>query len=185
MYSGNIGLLVDYFKNTSTVDDYIWRYRSYVYGSHLLYNLSTNSANGNVGIVIFNRDKLNAAGWKVAAGHTVRHLTTAEEVSSSTFAFPGWTISPAYVSSISNDFGSFSYTRANYRSDGSHPATPSIGTAYDAEMRLATFYDGDNKETTTSDNKGELECRRVQIRWCGDGILETARGEVCDNGLAN
>jgi len=89
VYSGYVGLILDYFTNTSAGDDYIWRYKSYVYGNYFLYNSSTNHTNGNAGVVIFNRDRLNAVGWKVLAGHTVRHLTTADEVSNSTFAF-GW-----------------------------------------------------------------------------------------------
>lgn len=110
-------------------------------------------------------------------------MTTAEEVSNSTFAY-SWSF-PAYSSIVSNDFGSFTFHTPNYRNNGSHPTTPSVGSAYDAEVRIATFYDGDNNASTTTDNRGELECERLQVRWCGDGILDTARGEVCDHGLSN
>lgn len=67
VYSGFGGVILDYFTNTSAGPDYLWKYSSYTYGNHFLYNPSTNHTNGNVGIMIFNRDKLNAIGWKVPA----------------------------------------------------------------------------------------------------------------------
>lgn len=89
------------------------------------------------------------------------------------------------TSSISNDFGSYTFHTPNYRNNGTHPVTPSVGSAYDAEVRVVTAYDGDNDDTTTSDNRGALECERLQIRWCGDGIYQPSYGEQCDHGLNN
>jgi uncharacterized repeat protein (TIGR01451 family) len=186
IYDGRYSILLDYFHNATAYDQYIWKYKTFTYGNHILYNNSTNLANGNSGILIFNRNKLNAQNWKVTAGQTVRHLTTAEEVGSpATFGYV-WTFATPYTSTVSNVFGNFTFNTPNYRNQlGSHPTTPSIGTAYDAEVRIATFYDGDNNKATTADNKGILECQRIQVRRCGDGIPQTAYGEQCDNGLLN
>lgn len=184
VYVNNYGILLDYFYNSSSVPAYLWRYKIFTYGNHIVYNSSTYP-NKDTGALIFNRNKLAAINWKVNPGQTVRHLTTAEEVGSpATFAF-NWSFYSPYTSNVSNSFGNYTFYKPNYRNPGTHPTTPSVGSAYDAETRMLTFFDGDNNQNTTSDNRGIVECQRYQVRWCGDGILATAYGEQCDNGLAN
>lgn len=64
VYLNYYGLILDYFTNTASVSDYLWRYKSFTYGSHILYNASTYPGK-DTGIVIFNRNHLAANGWKV------------------------------------------------------------------------------------------------------------------------
>ena len=187
IYQNKYGILVDYFTNTSAVPAYLWRYKIFTYGNYVLYNPSSYPGK-DTGMMIFNRNKLtsyNTTDWKIMPSQTVRHLTTAEEVGSpATFSY-AWNFASPYVSVTPNQYGSFSFSKPNYRNPGTHPTIPSFSPNFDAEVRTATFYDGDNAKGTTPDNKGVLECQRIQIRRCGDGILAPAQGEQCDNGLAN
>lgn len=79
VYLNNYGILLDYFYNNGTVPAYLWRYKIFTYGNHIVYNSSTYP-NKDSGALIFNRNELAAINWKVNPGQTVRHLTTAEEV---------------------------------------------------------------------------------------------------------
>ncbi len=184
VYVNNYGILLDYFYNSSNVPLYLWRYKIFNYGNHIVYN-SSNYPGKDSGVLIFNRNKLASHNWKINPYQTVRHLTTAEEVGSPAYFNFNWSFYSPYTSTVSNSYGNFSFYKPNYRNPGSHPTTPALGSNYDAETRMLTFFDSDNNEGTTSDNKGVVECQRYQIRWCGDGILATAYGEQCDNGLAN
>lgn len=90
LYVNNYGVLLDYFTNTSSVSVFLWKYKIFTYGNHVVYNSSTYPGK-DTGVLIFNRNKLtqyNTSNWQITPGQTVRHLTTAEEVGSpATFGF--------------------------------------------------------------------------------------------------
>ena len=84
---------------------------------------------------------------------------------------------------MDNPFTAFDgkvFTVPNYRSNGTHPSTPTKFPSWDAEFRTITLYDTDDKLSTTADNRVIVECQRNVIRRCGDGILDTKYGETCD-----
>lgn len=89
--------------------------------------------------MIWNRDLLAAKGRRVLPGEKIRHLTTAEEVSGASFEYGNWDLNVPYQA-----FDGKIFTKGNYRSDGTHPAVPTLFPNWDAEFRAITLYDSDN-----------------------------------------
>ena len=169
-------VFLDYFSNpkSNNAPFYIHNYKVMTRGNYVLYNDSIFSPKNEKSMIIFNRDLLASKWWKVKPGEEVRHMTTAEEVNGATFSY-NWVMDNPFTAS---DWKVFSM--ANFRSDGTHPATPTRFPSWDAEFRIVTLYDADDNLSTTSDNRAIVECQQNVIRRCGDGILDTKYGETCD-----
>ena len=101
-------------------------------------------------------------------------MTTAEEVSGASFSYD-WKLDVPYTA-----FDGKKFYKPNFRSDGTHPQTPTKFPSRDAEFRTITLYDNDDKLSTSSNNRAIVECQQHVIRWCGDGILDKKYGEKCD-----
>ena len=125
-------------------------------------------------MLILNRDLLSPLGWKIQPGQTLRHLTTAEEVNGATFKYD-WNLDAPYMATDGRAF-----SKPNYRSNGTHPSTPTQFPNWDSEFRSITLYDSDDNLSTSLNNRAIVECQRVVVRWCGDGIFQNKYGEKCD-----
>ena len=174
VYSGMANLYTDYFINPASNPWPLYLHFNKILkrGDYLLLNPSIRKNSGD--ILLFNYDLLRKKWWKVDPGEKVRHLTTAEEVSDAAFKY-NWTFKSPYVAADGTSF-----MKPNYRSDGNHPLTPTFFPNWDAEFRAITFYDSDNNVDTVSNNKAIVECQKIVIRRCGDGIFQNKYGEKCD-----
>ena len=174
VYLNQYGVYLDNFVNPASNPGALYLHKNKVLtrGNYLLYNPS-NHVKGN-GLSIFNRDLLGVRWWKVNPGEKVRHMTTAEEVSGASFSYD-WKLDVPYTA-----FDGKKFYKPNFRSDGTHPQTPTKFPSRDAEFRTITLYDNDDKLSTSSNNRAIVECQQHVIRWCGDGILDKKYGEKCD-----
>ena len=174
VYLNQYGVYLDNFINPASNPGALYLHKNKVLtrGNYLLYNPS-NHVKGN-GLTIFNRDLLGVRWWKVNPGEKVRHMTTAEEVSGASFSYD-WKLDVPYTA-----FDGKKFYKPNFRSDGTHPQTPTKFPSRDAEFRTITLYDNDDKLSTSSNNRAIVECQQHVIRWCGDGILDKKYGEKCD-----
>ena len=174
VYLNQYGVYLDNFINPASNPGALYLHKNEVLtrGNYLLYNPS-NHVKGN-GLIIFNRDLLGVRWWKVNPGEKVRHMTTAEEVSGASFSYD-WKLDVPYTA-----FDGKKFYKPNFRSDGTHPQTPTKFPSRDAEFRTITLYDNDDKLSTSSNNRAIVECQQHVIRWCGDGILDKKYGEKCD-----
>ena len=174
VYLNQYGVYLDNFINPASNPGALYLHKNKVLtrGNYLLYNPS-NHVKGN-GLIIFNRDLLGVRWWKVNPGEKVRHMTTAEEVSGASFSYD-WKLDVPYTA-----FDGKKFYKPNFRSDGTHPQTPTKFPSRDAEFRTITLYDNDDKLSTSSNNRAIVECQQHVIRWCGDGILDKKYGEKCD-----
>ena len=174
VYLNQYGVYLDNFINPASNPGALYLHKNKVLtrGNYLLYNPS-NHVKGN-GLSIFNRDLLGVRWWKVNPGEKVRHMTTAEEVSGASFSYD-WKLDVPYTA-----FDGKKFYKPNFRSDGTHPQTPTKFPSRDAEFRTITLYDNDDKLSTSSNNRAIVECQQHVIRWCGDGILDKKYGEKCD-----
>lgn len=174
VYLNQYGVYLDNFINPASNPGALYLHKNKVLtrGNYLLYNPS-NHVKGN-GLSIFNRDLLGVRWWKVNPGEKVRHMTTAEEVSGASFSYD-WKLDVPYTA-----FDGKKFYKPNFRSDGTHPQTPTKFPSRDAEFRTITLYDNDDKLSTSSNNRAIVECQQHIIRWCGDGILDKKYGEKCD-----
>ena len=174
IYSGHYGVYLDNFTNPASNPWplYIHNTKVITRGTHILYNPSLH-AKGNW-MLILNRDLLSPLGWKIQPGQTLRHLTTAEEVNGATFKYD-WNLDAPYIATDGRAF-----SKPNYRSNGTHPSTPTQFPNWDSEFRSITLYDSDDNLSTSLNNRAIVECQRVVVRWCGDGIFQNKYGEKCD-----
>ena len=174
IYSGHYGVYLDNFTNPASNPWplYIHNTKVITRGNHILYNPSLH-AKGNW-MLILNRDLLSPLGWKIQPGQTLRHLTTAEEVKGATFKYD-WNLDAPYMATDGRAF-----SKPNYRSNGTHPSTPTQFPNWDSEFRSITLYDSDDNLSTSLNNRAIVECQRVVVRWCGDGIFQNKYGEKCD-----
>jgi uncharacterized repeat protein (TIGR01451 family) len=197
IYSGDYGLVTDSFTNTSGIPEYLlkykWRVRnpnSYILRNNTLVH-GTLPGTSIAGIVARNYPHLGAyvsAGktwFRINPGQSIRHLTTAEEISewwdTASFEYGMRTFfNPISIGGIPP----FVANNANYRSNG-HPSTPTVLTlnpnTFDAQYRFVTLYDTDgNFEWTETNNTAIIECNNVVLRRCGDGKigLEDINGNI-------
>jgi hypothetical protein len=137
-------------------------------GAYILVNPTlTNHNTGENTLLTFNRNLLVPMGWKINPGTTVRHMTTAEEYGNwngetTSFKYGPW----AFTNPVIDTLDGRVFHNANIRNDGSHPVTPTPESSFDAEIRVATLYDLDDKTSTAADNHVVVECAHYVIRWC-------------------
>lgn len=187
-YVGDYGLYLGYLNNPSSNTNmfFPWSFKIGINdaSNYFLYNY-TVKPNGTQRLLDFNKDYFNTVNWAISPGQYVRTLTTAEEIAANSFSAPSWTFNqphfPDVPSSVLPDH--ISFLKPNYRVIN-HPSTPSQGTDYDVEYKWAILYNygpdlswdnglGNGNEGTV------VKCMRYQIRWCGDGILQSNK-EECD-----
>ena len=78
----------------------------------------------------------------------------------------------------------------NYRDQG-HPLHPTLtGNGYDEYQKVLTLISKNvdayvTPNTPLSDFQTIVSCHNIVVRWCGDGMVDTAHGEQCDNGDDN
>ena len=177
VYSWEYRVIWDHFKNSNPkggLSYYILDAKSMDSWNYILYNTSFDGYNNE--LVIWNSSVFQNRAWwsKIQPWEIVRHMTTAEEVGG-TFKYWPWTLSSPVTDSLDNK----KFQKANYRSDGSHPNKPTMSPNWDAEIRIMTLYDEDHNPGSSSDNKVIVECQKMVIRRCGDGILDKEH-EECD-----
>ena len=177
VYSWEYRVIWDHFKNSNPkggLSYYILDAKSMDSWNYILYNTSSDGYNNE--LVIWNSSVFQNRAWwsKIQPWEIVRHMSTAEEVGG-TFKYWPWTLSSPVTDSLDNK----KFQKANYRSDGSHPNKPTMSPNWDAEIRIMTLYDEDHNPGSSSDNKVIVECQKMVIRRCGDGILDEEH-EECD-----
>lgn len=167
LYTNNISL-----KKKNSQPIFIHGFKVRTKGNYLLYNPS--KYNNTQALVLLNYPILKEKNWQVKGGEKLRYLTTAEEIPNANFLY-NW----KFVHSV-RKFDKKEFWIPNYKSNGKHPIYPSLQPEFDAEIKTLVLYDYDDNGETFSDNKLISDCTRILIRWCGDGIFQSAYNEECD-----